>query len=105
MLEESIDFAEEDVTQRLLIEARTEADTVLHATEKALRHHAPLLAEGEETHLLAAVRALQEARAGEDYNLIRDLIDALSEVTTPFAQRIMDTSIQEALGQKRLSEL
>jgi molecular chaperone DnaK len=105
LLEESIDFAEEDVTQRLLIEARTEADTVLHATEKALRHHAPLLAEGEETHLLAAVRALQEARAGEDYNLIRDLIDALSEVTTPFAQRIMDTSIQEALGQKRLSEL
>jgi molecular chaperone DnaK len=105
LLEESIDFAEEDVTQRLLIEARTEADTILHATEKALRHHASLLAEGEEMHLLAAVRALQEARAGEDYNLIRDLIDALSEVTTPFAQRIMDTSIQEALGQKRLSEL
>src|SRR5262249_4786209 len=40
LLEESIDFAEEDVTRRLLIEARTEADTMLHATEKALRHHA-----------------------------------------------------------------
>jgi len=105
LLEESIDFAEEDVTQRLLIEARTEADTILHATEKALRHHASLLAEGEEMPLLAAVQALQEARAGEDYNHIRDLIDALSEVTTPFAQRIMDMSIQEALGQKRLSEL
>jgi len=105
LLEESIDFAEEDVTRRLLIEARTEADTMLHATEKALRHHASLLAEGEEIPLLAAVQALQEARAGEDYNHIRDLIDALSEATTPFAQRIMDTSIQEALGQKRLSEL
>ena len=31
LLEESIDFAEEDIAQRLLIEARTEADTVLHA--------------------------------------------------------------------------
>ncbi|MBI3797393.1 MAG: Fe-S protein assembly chaperone HscA [Deltaproteobacteria bacterium] len=105
LLEESIDFAEEDVTQRLLIEARTEAETVLHATEKALRHHAPLLGEGEETRILAAVQALQEARVGEDYNRIRDLTDALSEATTPFAQRIMDTSIQEALGHKRLAEL
>jgi molecular chaperone DnaK len=105
LLEESIDFAEEDVTQRLLIEARTEADTILRATEKALRHHASLLVEGEEMHLRAAVQALQEARVGKDYNHIRDLIDVLSEATTPFAQRIMDTSIQEALGQKRLSEL
>jgi molecular chaperone DnaK (HSP70) len=105
LLEESIDFAEEDVTRRLLIEARTEADTVLHATETALRQHASLLAEGEETRILAARRALQEAREGEDYNRIRALTDALNEATTPFAQRIMDTSIQEALGQKRLSEI
>jgi molecular chaperone DnaK (HSP70) len=105
LLEESIDFAEEDVTQRLLIEARTEAETVLHATEKALRLHASLLGEGEEARIQAAVEVLQEARMREDYNRIRDLTDALSEVTTPFAQRIMDTSIQEALGHKRLSEL
>ena len=105
LLEESIDFAEEDVTQRLLIEACTEAETVLHATEKALRQHASFLQEDEEARILAAVQILQEAKAGEDYNRIRDLTEALSEVTTPFAQRIMDTSIQEALGQKRLSEL
>jgi molecular chaperone DnaK (HSP70) len=105
MLEESIDFAEEDVSTRLLIEARTEADTVLHATEKALRQHASFLAAGEEERILTAVRTLQEAREGEDYNHIRDLTDALSDATTPFAQRIMDASIQEALGQKRLSEI
>jgi molecular chaperone DnaK (HSP70) len=105
LLEESIDFAEEDVSQRLLIEARTEADTVLHATEKTLHQHAALLAAGEEMRILAAVQTLQEARVGEDYNRIRDLTEALSEATTPFAQRIMDTSIQEVLGQKRLSEV
>jgi molecular chaperone DnaK (HSP70) len=105
LLEESIDFAEEDVTRRLLIEARVEADTVLHATEKALQEHLALLAEDEEKRIRATVQALQNAKEGEDYNLIRDLTDAVSEVTTPFAQRIMDTSIQEALGHKRLSEL
>jgi molecular chaperone DnaK (HSP70) len=105
LLEESIDFAEEDVSKRLLIEARTEADTVLHATEKALRQHASFLVENEGERILAAMRALQESKEGEDYNRIRDLTDALSEVTTPFAQRIMDASIQEALQQKRLSEI
>jgi Fe-S protein assembly chaperone HscA len=104
-LEESIDFAEEDVSRRLLIEARTEADTVLHATEKALHQHAALLAEGEEARVRATIQDLQQAKAGADYNRIRDLTDALNTVTTPLAQRIMDTSIQEALRQKRLSEV
>jgi Fe-S protein assembly chaperone HscA len=105
LLEESIDFAEEDVTHRLVIEARVEAETVLHATEKALREHGVLLVDDEGTRISAAVQAVQNAKEGEDYNLIRDLTDALSQATTPFAQRIMDTSIQDALGHKRLSDI
>ena len=105
LLEESIDFAEEDIEQRLLIEARTEADTVLHATDKALSQNAAFLQEGEEEQIAQAVQKVREACAGEDYDLIRDLTEELSQVTTPFAQRIMDSSIQEALGEKQLSDL
>src|SRR5208282_4500488 len=36
MLEESIEFAEQDFSERQVIEARTEADTILAATEKTL---------------------------------------------------------------------
>ena len=105
LLEESIDFAEEDIEQRLLIEARTEADTVLHATAKALSQNAPFLQEGEEEQIAQVVQKVREACAGEDYDLIRDLTEELSQVTTPFAQRIMDSSIQGALGDKQLSDL
>jgi molecular chaperone DnaK (HSP70) len=105
LLEESIDFAETDVEQRLLIEARTEAGTVLHATEKEVRQHATLLQGGEAEQIHAAAKALQDAMQGTDYNLIRDLIDALGTATTPFAQRIMDTSIAEALEGKALSRV
>ena len=105
LLEESIDFAEEDIEQRLLIEARTEADTVLHATDKALSQEASFLQEGEEEQIAQVVQKVREACAGEDYDLIRDLTEELSQVTTPFAQRIMDSSIQEALGEKQLSDL
>lgn len=105
LLEESIDYAEEDFTQRLLIEARVEAETLLNATEKALKENARALQEGEEGRINAAVQALLEAKAGEDYDLIRELSEALSDATEPFAQRIMDSSIQEALSDKRLSEV
>ncbi len=105
LLEESIDFAEEDIEQRLLIEARTEANTVLHATDKALSQNASFLQEGEEEQIAQVVQKVREACAGEDYDLIRDLTEELSQVTTPFAQRIMDSSIQEALGEKQLSDL
>ena len=105
LLEESIDFAEEDIEQRLLIEARTEADTVLHATAKALSQNASFLQEGEEEQIAQVVQKVREACAGEDYDLIRDLTEELSQVTTPFAQRIMDSSIQGALGDKQLSDL
>ena len=105
LLEESIDFAEEDIEQRLLIEARTEADTVLHAAAKALSQNASFLQEGEEEQIAQVVQRVREACAGEDYDLIRDLTEELSQVTTPFAQRIMDSSIQEVLGEKQLSDL
>ena len=38
MLEESIEYAEQDFTERQLIEARNEAEAILRATEKALAH-------------------------------------------------------------------
>ncbi len=105
LLEESIDYAEQDFDQRLLIEARVEAETILNATHKALQANAAALQESEADRINAAVEALQTAAAGQDFDLIRELSEALSEVTEPFAQRIMDTSIQAALADKRLSEV
>ena len=37
--------------------------------------------------------------------MIRDRIDALNTAGTPFAQRIMDRSIQAALATKRVEEI
>jgi molecular chaperone DnaK (HSP70) len=105
MLEESIDFAEEDVRQRQVREARVEADTVLHATRESLARHGALLEPGEEEHIRAHVAALEAACAGEDYVAIRDGVEALGRETEPFARRIMDRSLSEALADKRLEEL
>jgi Fe-S protein assembly chaperone HscA len=105
MLEESFDRAEEDFAARQLAEARTEAESILNASEKSQRAHPELLEPGEREALAAAVAELRAARTDTDYNRIRDLIDALNTLTTPFAQRIMDASIKQALETKRVEEL
>jgi len=103
MLEESIDHAEEDVAARLLAEARTDAETVLRQTERALRDSADLLEPGEAAGIRAAMDALRAGAAGSDYNRIRELSDGLNETSTPFAQRIMSLSLKRALENKNVS--
>jgi molecular chaperone DnaK len=105
MLEESFDHAEDDIQQRQLREARIDADTILHATRTSLARHGNRLEPGEGDRIHAAVAALAAARDGEDHIRIRELYDDLSTLTEPFAQRIMDSALQEALVSRPLEEL
>ena len=105
MLEESIDYAEEDVRQRQVREARVEADMILHATRESIAREGALLENGERERIHGSMAVLQVARDGEDYVAIRDAVDALGRETEPFARRIMDRSLTEALGNRRLEEL
>ncbi len=103
MLEESIDHAEEDVSARLLIEARNDAEALLEATRKALS--SATLEDEERARIDAALTRLETAARETDYNRIRDLTDELNQITTPLAQRIMDSSIKEALERKRVEDV
>jgi molecular chaperone HscA len=77
----------------------------LHATRESLAREGGLLEADESSRVHAAVATLERARGGEDYVAIRDAVDALSHETEPFARRIMDRSLQEALANRRLEEL
>jgi molecular chaperone DnaK (HSP70) len=103
MLEESIDHAEEDVSARLLIEARNDAEALLRASRKALV--GATVSASEQTAIDAALARLEAAMRETDYNRIRDLTDELNRATAPLAQRIMDESIKKALEHKRVEEV
>jgi Fe-S protein assembly chaperone HscA len=105
MLEESIDCAEEDVRQRQVREARVDAESILRVTRGQLEAHAALLEAGERDRIAAAAQVLQDAAAGEDYVHVRDAYDALSEITEPFARRIMDQALQETIVSRTLDEI
>ncbi len=105
MLEESFDLAEEDFTARLLIEARVEAETLLHTTERALEGHPDRVTDEERTKLVETADVLRAACAGDDHNAIRDQIDVVNEAGRPLAERIMDDSIRAALATRSVDEL
>jgi molecular chaperone DnaK len=105
MLEESIEHAEQDFTERQLIEARTEAESILRATEKSLSQ-TEVPAPAEERRAIEKVAAaLREAIAGRDYKLIRVRVDELNAITTPLAERIMNGALATALEGKQLDNV
>ena len=106
MLEESIEFAEQDFAQRQLIEARIEADTILQATGKALaREESRSLPAAERAKIDASVKALRDALGGTDHKLVRKHMDELNHATEHLAEISMNKALQAAVGGKRIEEL
>jgi Fe-S protein assembly chaperone HscA len=106
MLEESIEYAEQDFAERQVIEARTESESILAATAKALANpQAAALPAEERAKIDASVAALQECVAGSDYKLIRKRIDDLNHATEHLAEVLMNSAISTALEGRKLAEV
>ncbi|HEV3374407.1 MAG TPA: molecular chaperone DnaK [Candidatus Acidoferrum sp.] len=106
MLEESIEYAEQDFAERQWIEARTEAETVLNATSKALANPQSETLSGEErARIDASVAALTDAVSGKDYRLIRKRVDQLNHETEHLAEVLMNTAVSAALEGRKLAEV
>jgi molecular chaperone DnaK len=106
MLEESIEYAEQDFAERQAIEARTEAETIFVATQKALGSpQAASLSAAERAAIDAAVAGLKESVSGSDYKLMRKRIDELNQATMHLAELVMNSAVSTALQGRKLAEV
>jgi Fe-S protein assembly chaperone HscA len=111
MLIESFEHAQADVDARLLIEARNEAETVIHATEKSLRR--PNFAEiaavdlqpGEQERIESTLDALKQVMAGTDRDAIRERTHTLNHATQHLAEVMMNRGVREALAGKNVKDV
>ena len=104
MLEEAIDLGEQDLEQRLLITARNDAEQMLVALRKQLGEYSDLIDAGERGKIEEEAARLEAARTGTDRDLISKLVHELNELTTPFAERIMNFEIKRALEKKSVED-
>jgi molecular chaperone HscA len=101
MLLDSFENAEADVRERMIREARVDAERVLAATERALVDDAPLLEAGEAEAIRTAAAKVKAAHAGSDPRAIAAAIEALEHAAAPFVERRMNRAIAAAaLGKK-----
>ncbi|MEZ5831403.1 MAG: Fe-S protein assembly chaperone HscA [Dongiaceae bacterium] len=105
MLRDSLVHAREDMEQRLLIEARIEAERVLLALSAALTADGALLSGEERAQMDSAIAKLRQAIKGEDRDLINAAVEALDHATHAFAQRRMDRAVALALKGHSLDEV
>jgi molecular chaperone HscA len=97
MLMASIMNAKEDIKLRSIIEASTEAEQMIQLTENFMHKHAQLITEEEKSATQSGIVALQQSIEAKDKDQILSATEKLNEVTRPYAERVMDVAIGEAL--------
>jgi molecular chaperone DnaK (HSP70) len=105
MVEDSFTYAEEDVNARLLIETRTEAETVMNHVQRALKQAHHLIEPAERRAIDQAIGALQAVEGGTDRDAIRERTVELNKVTERLAEAMMDAALKGAVGSRRADEI
>ena len=104
MLADSFRHAKSDLEQRALIEAKNEANEILHATDRALKRGRTLVAADEVARIEAALGELKTAMDGTDRPRIKQKKDQLDQATRHLAEVLMNSTLEEALRERNVAE-
>jgi molecular chaperone HscA len=97
MLLDSIDYAEEDVQKRLLVEQRVDAQRVLADLRKQLGTFGAMLSPEERSRLDGAAAAVERAAAGTDAHAVKEALHGLEQASQPLVERVMNEAVTSAL--------
>jgi molecular chaperone HscA len=102
MLLDAVTHAQEDVAARMIVEAKTEAEQMIYTVERFIQKNGSYL-DQEETlqsqKLLAAIKT--ELQQGNKDTILASVED-LNNYTRPFAERLMDVAVSQAMKGKNI---
>jgi molecular chaperone DnaK len=81
MVKDAESHAEDDKKRRELVEARNQAEGLVHTTERTLKESGDKIPAGDKQAVEQAIAALKGATAGEDVGEIRSKTEALAQVS------------------------
>ena len=96
MVKDAEKFAEEDKKRRAAAEARNQADSLVHATEKQLEEHGAKIDAALKTEVEEAIAAVKTALEGGDADDINAKAQALTQSAMKMGQQIYEQ--QQAAG-------
>ena len=102
MVKDAEKFAEEDKKRRAAAEARNQADSLVHATEKQLEEHGSKIDAATKTEVEEAIAAVKTALEGGDADDINAKAQALTQSAMKMGQQIYEQ--QQAAGPDAAAE-
>ncbi|MCZ8136672.1 MAG: molecular chaperone DnaK [Porphyrobacter sp.] len=102
MVKDAEKFAEEDKKRRAAAEARNQADSLVHATEKQLAEHGEKIDAATKSAVEDAIAATKTALEGGDADDINAKAQALTEAAMKMGQQIYEN--QQAAGPDAAAE-
>ncbi|MBR2691832.1 MAG: molecular chaperone DnaK, partial [Aquamicrobium sp.] len=88
--------AEADKQRRALVEARNQAEALVHSAEKSLKDYGDKVSEADRTAIADAIAALKTANEGDDAADIEAKSQALTEASMKLGQAMYEASQKEA---------
>ncbi|WP_321500197.1 molecular chaperone DnaK [Breoghania sp.] len=95
MVKEAEAHAEEDKKRKELVEAKNQAEALIHSTEKTLAEHGDKVSEADKSTIEAALAELKSANEGEDGDAIKSASQKLAEVSMKLGEAMYQASQAE----------
>ena len=100
MVKDAEAHAADDKKFHELVDARNQADNLIHATNKSLKELGDKVPEQEKKDVDAAIEALQEAMKGDDKSDIESKTQTLAELSGKIAERVYKQTDDANKGDK-----
>ena len=97
MVSESVEFAFDDMAERVFTEARLKAEELLPAVDQVLAQGGDLVTPEEESGIRAVVARVRSALEGGEANALKAAVQELDKATEGVAARVVEKAMEEAL--------
>ena len=96
MVKEAESHAADDKKRRELVEAKNQADALIHSTEKAMGEHGDKVGPEEKTAIEAALASLKDAITGEDGEAIKEKTNTLAQASMKLGEAMYKAQQSES---------
>jgi len=99
MVKEAEANAENDKKRRALVEAKNQAEAMVHSSEKSLKEYGDKVSEADRTAIADAIAAVKTALEGDDVEAINAKVQTLAEASMKLGQAMYEASQAAAAGE------
>ena len=96
MVKDAEAHADEDKKKRELVDARNQADSLIHSTEKSLSEHGDKIGEDDKNDIEAKVQELKDVLESDDVEDIKSKTEALMQSSMKLGQAMYEAQQAEA---------